>query len=60
MIDVSPPRRRGPNDWLHGWLLLLREAALLALFTPWPLVGPIWDSFHATPKGGGPATGGGH
>src|SRR5687768_15513763 len=37
---------------VHGWLLLLPAAALLAVFTHWPVVGTLWDSFHATPKGG--------
>ncbi len=37
---------------VHGWLLLLPAFALLALFTHWPVVGTLWDSFHATPKGG--------
>jgi sn-glycerol 3-phosphate transport system permease protein len=37
---------------IHGWLLLLPAAALLALFTHWPVIGTIWDSFHGTPKGG--------
>jgi sn-glycerol 3-phosphate transport system permease protein len=40
---------------IHGWLLLLPAAALLALFTHWPVLGTIWDSFHATSKGGRPA-----
>jgi sn-glycerol 3-phosphate transport system permease protein len=40
---------------LHGWLLLLPAAALLALFTHWPVLGTIWASFHATPKGSKPA-----
>ena len=40
---------------IHGWLLLLPAFALLALFTHWPVIGTIWDSFHATPKGGRPA-----
>ena len=40
---------------VHGWLLLLPAAALLAIFTHWPIVGTLWDSFHATPKGGRPA-----
>jgi sn-glycerol 3-phosphate transport system permease protein len=40
---------------LHAWLLLLPAFALLALFTHWPIVGTIWDSFFATPKGGRPA-----
>jgi len=37
---------------IHGWLLLLPAAALLALFTHWPIAATIWDSFHATSKGG--------
>jgi len=40
---------------VHGWLLLLPALAFLALFTHWPVLGTIWDSFHATPKGGRPA-----
>src|SRR5258707_11377328 len=43
------------SAWIHGWLLLLPAAALLALFTHWPIAATIWDSFHATPKGGRPA-----
>ena len=40
---------------VHAWLLLLPAAALLALFTHWPILGTLWDSFHATPKGSRPA-----
>ena len=40
---------------IHGWLLLLPALAFLALFTHWPVLGTIWDSFHATPRGGSPA-----
>ena len=40
---------------IHGWLLLLPAFALLALFTHWPVIGTIWDSFHATARGGRPA-----
>ena len=40
---------------IHGWLLLAPAAALLALFTHWPVAGTIWASFHATPKGSRPA-----
>ena len=43
------------RDAIHGWLLLLPAAALLALFTHWPVLGTIWASFHATPKGSRPA-----
>jgi sn-glycerol 3-phosphate transport system permease protein len=40
---------------VHGWLLLLPAAALLALFTHWPVAGTLWASFHGTPKGTRPA-----
>lgn len=35
---------------LHAWLLLLPALALLALFTHWPAVAAIIDSFYSTPK----------
>ena len=37
---------------IHAWLLLLPALAFLALFTHWPVLGTIWDSFHATPRAG--------
>jgi sn-glycerol 3-phosphate transport system permease protein len=40
---------------IHGWLLLLPAFALLALFTHWPVLGTLWDSFHATARSGRPA-----
>jgi sn-glycerol 3-phosphate transport system permease protein len=40
---------------VHAWLLLLPAAVLLVAFTHWPIVGTLWDSFHATPKGSRPA-----
>jgi len=40
---------------INGWLLLLPAMAFLALFTHWPVIGTIWDSFHATPRAGRPA-----
>jgi len=40
---------------IHGWLLLLPAAALLALFTHWPVAATIWASFHATPRSSHPA-----
>ena len=36
---------------VHAWLLVLPAAALLALFTHWPVLGTLWDSFHATARG---------
>jgi sn-glycerol 3-phosphate transport system permease protein len=41
--------------WLYGWLLLLPAAALLALFTHYPAVATLWQSFQSTPKGARPA-----
>ena len=37
------------------WLLLLPALALLALFTHWPALATVWDSFLSTPKRGRPA-----
>ena len=35
---------------IHGWLLLLPAMALLALFTHWPALATVIDSFYSTPK----------
>jgi len=43
------------REWLYGWLLVLPAAALLALFTHYPIVATLWGSFHSTPKGARPA-----
>src|SRR5665213_2862082 len=43
------------RGWVTGWLLLLPSAALLALFTHWPVLGALWDSFHSTARVGHPA-----
>jgi sn-glycerol 3-phosphate transport system permease protein len=40
------------RGWVTGWLLLLPSAVLLALFTHWPVLGTIWDSFHSTARAG--------
>ena len=40
---------------IHGWLLLLPAAALLALFTHFPALATLWHSFQSTPKGARPA-----
>jgi len=40
------------TQWLYGWLLLLPAAALLALFTHYPAIGTLWQSFHSTPRAG--------
>ena len=36
---------------IHGWLLLLPAAVLLVIFTHYPAVATIIDSFFSTPKG---------
>ncbi len=43
------------TQWLYGWLMLLPAAALLALFTHYPVVATLWGSFLSTPKGARPA-----
>src|SRR6516164_9521641 len=43
------------TQWLHGWLLLLPAAVLLALFTHYPTAGTLWHSFYSTPRGARPA-----
>ena len=40
----------GRTTALHGWLLVLPAMALLVLFTHWPAVATIIDSFYSTPK----------
>ena len=35
---------------IHGWLLLLPAMAFLALFTHWPALATIIDSFYSTPR----------
>ena len=45
------------TQWLYGWLLLLPAAALLALFTHYPVVATLWHSFLSTPKGAVPRCG---
>lgn len=40
---------------VHGWLLLLPAMACLALFTHWPAVASLIESFYSTPKARRPA-----
>jgi sn-glycerol 3-phosphate transport system permease protein len=35
---------------VHGWLLLLPAMAFLALFTHWPALATLIDSFYSTPR----------
>jgi len=43
------------REWVYAWLLLLPALSLLALFTHYPAIATIWDSFFTTPKGSRPA-----
>ena len=40
---------------LHGWLLLLPAMAFLALFTHYPAIATLIDSFYSTPRGARPS-----
>ncbi|MCZ8042948.1 MAG: sugar ABC transporter permease [Beijerinckiaceae bacterium] len=40
---------------VHGWLLLLPAMVCLALFTHWPAVASLIESFYSTPKARRPA-----
>jgi len=40
---------------IYGWLLLLPAMALLALFTHWPALATLIDSFYSTPRPRRPA-----
>src|SRR5215470_12278781 len=46
--------RRG-FEAIYGWLLLLPAMALLALFTHWPALATLVDSFYSTPRPRRPA-----
>src|SRR5262245_6550532 len=46
--------RRG-FEAVYGWLLLLPAMALLALFTHWPALATLIDSFYSTPRPRRPA-----
>jgi len=37
---------------LHGWLLVLPAAVLLAVFTHYPALATLWHSFYSTPRAG--------
>ncbi|MDF3073153.1 MAG: transporter permease [Alphaproteobacteria bacterium] len=40
---------------LHGWLLLLPALAFLALFTHYPAIATLIESFYSTPRGARPS-----
>jgi len=46
--------RASARAQIHGWLLLLPAAALLALFTHYPALATLWHSFLSTPRGAQP------
>ena len=46
--------RLGAINAVSGWLLVLPSAALLALFTHFPVLATIIDSFDATSRAGKP------
>jgi sn-glycerol 3-phosphate transport system permease protein len=55
--DANSPRRGSSRRWathFNGWLLLLPAAIMLAVFTHYPAVATIIDSFFSTPKGARP------
>jgi sn-glycerol 3-phosphate transport system permease protein len=43
------------RTWIHGWLLLLPAALLLALFTHYPAVATLYHSLMSTPRGSRPS-----
>ncbi len=65
--DASPGHARGRRTnlrldllarWRHhmnGWLLVAPAVALLVLFTHYPIVATVIDSFYSTPRGNRPA-----
>src|SRR5262252_10673058 len=46
---------RPSSSTIHAWLLLLPAMALLALFTHWPALATLVDSFYSTPRPRRPA-----
>ncbi|PTD95319.1 carbohydrate ABC transporter permease [Pseudothauera lacus] len=47
--SASPARRHAAA--LHGWLLLLPAAVMLAAFTHYPALATFWHSLHTTARG---------
>jgi sn-glycerol 3-phosphate transport system permease protein len=48
-------RRVFRRETVEGWLLLLPAMAVMAVFTHWPVVATVIDSFYSTPKARRPA-----
>lgn len=58
VVGAASPRRRNPRRWathINGWLLLMPAAIMLGIFTHYPAVTTIIDSFFSTPRGARPA-----
>jgi sn-glycerol 3-phosphate transport system permease protein len=45
-----PPHALRSKTWINAWLLLAPALGLLALFTHWPALATIVDSFYSTAK----------
>lgn len=54
-MTAHPPGNGGRLAAIHGWLLLLPAAVLLAAFTHYPAVATFWHSLFTTPRGNRPA-----
>jgi sn-glycerol 3-phosphate transport system permease protein len=48
--EQRTPAMRRLTIAVHGWLLLLPAMALLVLFTHWPALATLIDSFYSTPR----------
>lgn len=54
-MNAHPLGNDGRLAAIHGWLLLLPAAVLLAAFTHYPAVATFWHSLFTTPRGSRPA-----
>jgi sn-glycerol 3-phosphate transport system permease protein len=54
-MTAHPLGNGGRLAAIHGWLLLLPAAVLLAAFTHYPAVATFWHSLFTTPRGNRPA-----
>ncbi len=54
-MHMGDIRRRNLRVHVHGWLLLLPAAVLLAAFTHYPTIATLFSSFFTTPMGVHPA-----
>jgi len=54
-MTAHPLGNGGRLAAIHGWLLLLPAAVLLAAFTHYPAIATFWHSLFTTPRGSRPA-----